>query len=108
MCQEQELPISVNLDGPAITQAVCQAILDSVIGDEIKKGIEALLGDAWSRTSFVSTAVTDAIKKEIGMVVLNLLREREADLKALVREYLTDTILREITGRLIDSLLPEE
>jgi O-acetyl-ADP-ribose deacetylase (regulator of RNase III) len=88
--------IEVNIDADAINAAVTQAVVESVVGEQLKKAIEeALKPSGYGRQSAVQAVVTEEVRKAIQNVIAQesldniISASTQALLKALdeVRRY---------------------
>lgn len=83
--------ININLDADEINEHIKTAIIESMIGEALKKIIESQISDL---TNSYNNPLKPVVEKAISDIVYNLLKNEYGDkLEALVKEQLTDEVL---------------
>jgi hypothetical protein len=98
--------IEVQIDADAINGAVTQAIVDSMIGEQMKKAINEQLSpppNAYGRQSVVQTTVAIEVQR----ILQEMLREEPylGKLRAAIEERMTDDVLDKVTGAAMEAFL---
>ena len=100
-----EVPFKIDIDGAAVNQMVANAILNSAIGEELKKTIgeavnKTLKADSWGRSPIIDV-VNNYIRKEIESLIQ---AEFSGPIREKVKLAISDQLTDEIIGKLVQQL----
>lgn len=96
------MDIKVDLDADAVNRTVTDAIVNSVIGVEIRKAIEAQMKEF---TSTYNNPLHAVVKDQVRSVVERILTvEYRTKIEQSVRELVTDEMISEIAQKAWESL----
>lgn len=99
------MSIEVNIDAQAVQEHVAKAIVDSTLGEAIKKAVEKALQSSYGGGSVVDQAVSAAVYEQVRLYARELVREEFApQIREAVRAGLTDEKLDAIVGGFVASL----
>lgn len=95
------MELEVNIDSAAVNKHVAEAILGSVVGEQIKKCI------AEKMSSYtLKEAIQRVIDEEIGRIIHGLLKDEYADtFKDAVKASMSQAIVDDLAGRAIDKFI---
>lgn len=100
--------MNINIDTIAIQDAVVQAIIDSAIGEQIRKVIGEILTNkenSWDN----QTILQKGIRSEMWRIISNILREeiesRKDEIRKLIAPQLTDEIILSMSSAALDVML---
>jgi hypothetical protein len=99
------VPFSIDIDGEKVNKMVADAILTSVIGEELKKAIteavsKTLKPDSWGRGPLVDV-VNAHIRREIEALVQ---AEFSGPIREMVKKAITDQMTEELITKMVLSL----
>lgn len=96
---EHEQTVRVSLDAEAIQRQVVDAILESAIGDAVKKGIENLR-DKFKDAYEFNHWIEQAIKEETHLIIKDLIHTEMHDMiVAKVKEVTTEKLVADVVTR---------
>lgn len=97
--------IKVEIDAASVNEYVAKAVLDSTLGNEIKKQIDAAIA---SMMSSYDNPVRNVVRRVVEEEVRNALLHDEKNLaiiQAKVREFMTEDVLTDLCGKAWDTLM---
>lgn len=96
--------IEVQLDGEQVTEQVHRAIMESVIGDELRKAIQKALDSTKSFSG--ENVVAQIVNEQMRLAVMKLVNDEYADrIEAAAREALSAEAVSEIATRAVKALV---
>lgn len=94
--------IKVDLTGDSINKAIADAVINSLLGEQIKKAVKTSMEGLYSWDNpvkhVVSQLVRDEAEKIFNAEYLDIVRIK-------VREQITDKLLNEVTSSVVSRLL---
>jgi carbon monoxide dehydrogenase subunit G len=91
------MQFEMKIDAEAVQQQVVASIISSAIGEQIKASITKALtettGDWSNRKTLVQRAVDEALAIKVREFAIELVRERAEDIRAQLKDKLTDEVL---------------
>ena len=97
--------ITANIDGASIQEAMAKAVLESSVGEHIKKAIEKILKETYSTRSIVQTAVESAVRDLVENEAIHLISERAEAVRDRVRESITDAVVESAIQAMLAKVL---
>ena len=92
--------LSFHVDKEAINQALHQAVLDSLIGNEVK----VILEEHLKALKGYNSPIRKVVEELVHQTIVDVVRKDYADkIREVVKESITDELLREVTNKIWDS-----
>lgn len=97
--------MSFDVDSNAIQDHVVNAIINSSIGEELKKAIEGItthkVSTDWNAKTIFQDAVDRVVKEQVAKIALDVVRGKESLIREIVAEKMTDSLIREVCSKII-------
>lgn len=91
--------MEIKLDKSTVEQAVADAIVNSAIGDHIKKAVDEMLSKGWD------SPIRKAVEQMIMTTALKMVQAEYADrIKEAVKVHMTEVVLNETVLRMWDEV----
>lgn len=91
--------MEIKLDKSTVEQAVADAIVNSAIGDHIKKAVDEMLSKGWD------SPIRKAVEQMIMTTALKMVQAEYADrIKEAVKVHMTEAVLNETVLRMWDEV----
>lgn len=99
--------MKINIDTPAIQDAIIKAITESTIGEAIKKAIEKGLSEktGYNSKTIIENACETEITRIVGILIREELEKRKEDFKKIVSPLITDKIIDEMGHAVLNIML---
>jgi len=99
---EANVEVKATLDGPSMTDAITKAILDSVLGEEIRKSVKDYV-DKLKRS--YDNPLDATVKRVVDEEIYRLLvSEHIETIRAQLREKIDAEVVKDITDKAWDAL----
>lgn len=107
--EDAGIPMNLHLDPKAIDEYIANSVLNSMLGDKIKKAVEETLKKSGGFShNPVQAAVDNCVNEEVSRIVIKILRtnaEFQTKVETAVRAKMTEESMEEIMGVFFDKLL---
>jgi len=99
-----EQGITINVQPEDINNLLAQAVLNSSIGKQINEAISKLKQD-YKTSNIVDEAVKGAVVRAANDIAEKIIAEQRPKIEELVRAGVTDKVLENIVGKLINQFM---
>jgi hypothetical protein len=98
--------ILINVDPKQINKFVAEAILESCLGEEVRKAIEKVVGQISQVDYRGHGVISDIVKAKVQETICELLNtEYREQIKTLVSEAMTEKAIKELTDAALNALI---
>jgi len=109
--EETTVPVAINIDPKMLDDAILRHIMQTSIGETIRKAIEETFSSksTYGRTDF-KEVISRAVDSEVQRLIIAVLQEPENEtrIREVIREKMTNAVLMEFSSKAITRWLDRD